>query len=66
MVNKGTALGLWKSYMGTELRRGGTKLNAGREKAESVRSHGAAAGNRHKLILLVGHDLMVINRDELS
>ena len=37
---------------------GKTKLNAGRKKAESVRSHVAARGERHKLpaiILKVAH-----------
>ena len=35
---------------------GKTKLNAGREKAQSERSHGAATGDRHDETLLVGHE----------
>ena len=39
-----------------------TKLNAGKKDAESERSHGAAAGDRHAETLLVGHNLMVVHR----
>ena len=47
----------------TELRYvGKTKLNAGRRRAESRRSHGTAAGDRHAENLLVGHDLVMMHR----
>ena len=39
-----------------------TKSKVGRKEAESKRSHGAAARDRHAEALLVGHDLMVMHR----
>ena len=38
------------------------KLYAGRKKAESGRSHGATARDRHAETLLVGHNLVVMCR----
>ena len=58
LMNKETGL----AYSKVELSQAGkAKLNAGR-KAKSERSHGAAAGDRHTEILLVGHDLVMMHR----
>ena len=53
---------LW-TYSRAELSKAGkTKLNAGRKKVESGRSHGATAKDRSTETLLVDHDLVVMHR----
>ena len=39
-----------------------TKLNAGKEKVESEKSHEAPTRDRHSETLLVGHNLIVMHR----